>query len=172
MEGLGSLIAHLIGGYLTDRIGRRMTMMISFFGVPVLMMALYYSQSFVAIALICVVYGFFLDLYRPASSTLIADILPPQERIRGYALRYWAINLGASIGLTLAGFLATQNYILLFIGDAATTLVFGIIILLFVPETRPKAPVPPVNRRAVRARASPSPRMSAPPLSSSSCSRC
>jgi MFS family permease len=139
LEGVGSFIAHLVGGTLADRIGRRMTMLISFFGAPVLMMALYYSQAVWVIALVAFLYGFFIDLYRPASSAMIADIVPATDRVRAYALRYWAINLGASVGLALAGFLATQDYILLFIGDALTTFVFGIIILFTIKESRPEA---------------------------------
>jgi MFS family permease len=137
--GIGALGAHLIGGYLADRIGRRLTMLISFFVTPVLVMLLYGAAQGGAIALIMAALGFFMDLYRPASSALIADVVSPQDRLRAYSLRYWAINLGAAVALALAGYLAQQGYALLFIGDALTTFLFGLVILFFVPETRPQA---------------------------------
>ena len=137
-EGLGAFMAHLTGGYLADRIGRRKTMLISFFGTPIFMMALYFSYSLEMIALTAFTFGLFFDLYRPASSAMIADLVPAQDRVRAYALRYWAINIGASVGLALAGFLAKQAYVLLFIGDALTTLVFGVIIVFAIKETRPQ----------------------------------
>ncbi len=135
--GFGSLVAQLSGGYLTDRIGRRRTMMFSFFVTPVLQMLLFFAQDHAAIAALTFAFGFFIDLYRPAASALIADVVPPDDRVRAFALRYWAINLGASIGLALAGWLARQNYIYLFIGDALTTFLFGLVVLAFIPETRP-----------------------------------
>ncbi|MCA9910591.1 MAG: MFS transporter [Anaerolineae bacterium] len=137
MLGFGSLTAHLSGGYLTDRIGRRRTMMLSFFITPVLQMLLFFAQDHATIAVLTFAFGFFIDLYRPAASALIADVVPPNDRVRAFALRYWAINLGASIGLALAGWLARQNYIYLFIGDALTTFLFGLVVLAFIPETRP-----------------------------------
>lgn len=48
---------------------------------------------------------------------------------------------GAALGPILAGFMARYNYFLLFIGDALTTLVYGLIILWRVPETQPAAAV-------------------------------
>ncbi|MDX2139908.1 MAG: MFS transporter [Chloroflexota bacterium] len=140
--GIGALGAHLIGGYLSDRIGRRLTMLISFFVTPVLVMLLYGASEGSMIAVIMVALGFFMDLYRPASSALIADVVPAQDRLRAYSLRYWAINLGAAVALALAGYLAQRGYALLFIGDALTTFLFGLVILFFVPETRPQAAQP------------------------------
>ncbi len=135
--GLGSFTSQLVGGSLTDRWGRRPTMLVSLFGTPVVLMLLSSFTEYYQIALATLFLGLFTDLYRPASATIIADVVPSEDRARAYSLRYWAINLGAAIGLSLAGWLATQNYWLLFIGDAATTLAFGIVTLLFIPETHP-----------------------------------
>src|SRR6516162_3081523 len=38
----------------------------------------------------------------------------------------------------IAGLLASQSYLLLFVGDAATTLCFGVVVFLRVPETHPE----------------------------------
>jgi MFS family permease len=59
--------------------------------------------------------------------------------MRAYALLYWAINLGFAGAAMLAGLLARYDFLLLFIGDATTTTVFGVIVLLRVPETLPLA---------------------------------
>jgi MFS family permease len=137
LQGIGSFGAHFVGGYLSDHVGRRGTMLLSFFGTPVLLILLYGAQDRLIIAALALCFGFFIDLYRPASSALIADIVPQDDRVRAYALRYWAINLGAAVGLALGGFLAQRGYELLFIGDALTTFLFGLVVLAFVPETRP-----------------------------------
>jgi MFS family permease len=82
--------------------------------------------------------GFCSDLFRPAQQATIADLVPPAERTRAYGYIYWAVNLGFSGAAMIAGFMAQRNFTLLFIGDAATTLAFGIIVFLRVPETHPE----------------------------------
>ncbi len=138
LYGLGSFASQLTSGYLTDLWGRRPTMLVSLFVTPVVLMALSSETSLIEIAATVLLLGFVTDLYRPASSAIIADVVLPQDRPRAFSLRYWAINLGAAVGLSLAGWLATQNYLLLFIGDALTTFGFGLITLFMIPETRPQ----------------------------------
>ncbi len=135
--GIGAFIAQFIGGYTTDRWGRRPTMLISLFGTPIVLLVLSVLQDFSALALATFALGIFTDLYRPASSAIIIDVVEPQHRPRAFSLRFWAINLGAGVGLTLGGMLARENYQLLFIGDAITTALYGLVILFFVTETRP-----------------------------------
>jgi MFS family permease len=81
--------------------------------------------------------GLAIDLYRPAVSALVADLVSPADRPRAFALLYWAINLGVSIAAVLGGALAERGYWLLFVFDAATCLVFAALIARGVPETRP-----------------------------------
>jgi MFS family permease len=137
LYGIGSFTAQIAGGFLADRIGRRLTMVISLFGSAAILMILSALTDYTQIAVTVLLLGLLTDLYRPASSALIADTVPPEGRAHAYSLRYWAINLGASIGLSLGGVLASHSYLLLFIGDAGTTFLFGLIILLFVAETHP-----------------------------------
>jgi MFS family permease len=101
------------------------------------MVALGLARSPALIALLCLFQGFFTDLYRPAVGAAIADLVPPEGRPRAYGYNYWAINLGAAIAPALAGQLAQLNYLLLFIGDALTTFIFGLIVLWGIKETRP-----------------------------------
>ncbi|MHB8628742.1 MAG: MDR family MFS transporter [Aggregatilineales bacterium] len=139
LYGIGSFTSQIGGGFLSDRLGRRLTMIVSFFGTAALEIILGSVTDFGALAVTTLLFGLFSDLYRPASSALIADVVPAHDRPRAFALRYWAINLGAAIGLALGGIIAQHGFVLLFIGDALTTACFGVIILLFVPETRPTA---------------------------------
>lgn len=146
--GLGSFTAQFVGGYTTDRWGRRPTMLVSFFVTPLLVLLMGFSSGFWLLALLNLLVGFFTDVYRPASSALIADIVPAGDRSRAFSLRFWAINLGAAIGLSLGGWLASQNYLYLFIGDAITTLGFGLVTFFYIPETRPPQPAREVKPAA------------------------
>ena len=135
--GAGSFIAQLSGGELTDRLGRRPVMLMSFFITPIFMIALGLARDLVLISISTFIVGFFTDLYRPAVGAAIADLVPTESRTRAYGYNYWAINLGAAIAPVLAGLIAGYNYLILFIADAVTTAIFGFIVLFGIRETRP-----------------------------------
>jgi MFS family permease len=135
--GAGSFLAQLTGGELTDRLGRRPVMLMSFFITPVFMILLGWARGLALISVSTFIVGFFTDLYRPAVGAAIADLVPPESRTRAYGYNYWAINMGAAIAPLLAGLIADYNYFILFVGDALTTAVFGLIVLFGIRETRP-----------------------------------
>jgi MFS family permease len=135
--GAGSFLSQLTGGELTDRLGRRPVMLISFFAAPFAMLTLGFARELPTIAGSTFVLGFLTDLYRPAVNAAVADMVPPEGRTRAYGYIYWAVNVGAAIAPLLAGLLARSNFLILFIADALTTLAFGLIVLFAVHETRP-----------------------------------
>jgi MFS family permease len=137
LYGAGSFAAQLTGGELADRFGRRPVMLMSLFIAPVVMLMLGFARTLSFVAFCTLVLGFFTDLYRPALGAAVADLVPPSARTRAFGYQNWAVNLGFSLAPILAGFMARYNYILLFIGDALTTLIFGLIVLARIPETRP-----------------------------------
>ena len=111
------------------------------------MLALGFARAVPLIAGCTFALGFLTDLYRPAVSAAIADLVPPEHRIRAYGYLYWAINLGFAVAPVVAGLLAGYAYLALFVGDAVTTFAFGVIVLLGLKETRPAAAVRAVHRR-------------------------
>jgi MFS family permease len=135
--GAGSFLAQLTGGELTDRFGRRPVMLMSFFITPIFMVTLGLARELFLISICTFIVGFFMDLYRPAVGAAIADLVPPESRIRAYGYNYWAINLGAAIAPIVAGLIADYNYLILFIADALTTAAFGLIVFFGIRETRP-----------------------------------
>ncbi|MEJ6831072.1 MAG: MFS transporter [Akkermansiaceae bacterium] len=68
-------------------------------------------------------------IYYPASSSLIADLISKELRLRAYALQRFAINLAFGLGMCTAGLMASKSFFWLFIVDAGTTVVLGLIIL-------------------------------------------
>ena len=135
--GVGTLVSILLGGHLSDRLGRRAAMVTSLFGSGVLAIAMTFTSSLALFVPLLLAMGFLADLYRPASAALISDELPSWERPMGYAALRMAVNLGYAFGVSLGGFLADWNFRLLFGLDGATTLLFGAIVYAYIPETRP-----------------------------------
>lgn len=135
--GAGSVVSQFVGGWLTDRIGRRRTMLTGFVGTAAALIALGSAASMASIWAAAFGVGLMADLFRPAVQATVADMLGPRERVRAFGLLFWAINLGFSISTVSAGVLASVGYSLLFWINAGTSLVAALIIYKVVPETRP-----------------------------------
>jgi MFS family permease len=134
--GAGSIVAMLLGGVLSDRLGRRRALLLSLFGSGLLAVAMGFAPSVRVFVPLLVAFAFIADLYRPASSAIIADLVPSEDRAVGYAALRLAVNLGFGFGVALGGLLADLNWRLLFWGDGATTLAFGVMAGALVRETR------------------------------------
>jgi len=135
--GAGSFIAQLVGGELTDRLGRKPMMLTSFLITPLFVIVMGLTNNVSIIAICTFIVGLFTDLYRPAVSAAVADIVRAEDRPRAYGYIFWAINLGFATSAVLAGFLARYSFFYLFLGDGLTTLLFGLLIMFFFHETRP-----------------------------------
>src|SRR5438270_13314730 len=92
--GAGSLCAGPLGGFLADRMGRRRTLILALVLGALAMLHLAFAYTPLHIAIAALVLGLLGDLYRPAVSAAIADLVPSQDRVRAYALRYWAVIPG------------------------------------------------------------------------------
>jgi MFS family permease len=135
--GLGQVFASIIGGQMSDRLGRRITMTSSLFGGAIAMIGLAFARDELEIAVMVGVVGFVGELYRPAVAAVISDVIPPEHRVQAFGLLHWVINIGFAIAAIAGGLLADVDYTILFIVDAATMAIYGAIILIAVPETRP-----------------------------------
>jgi MFS family permease len=135
--GVGSLVSILVGGQLTDRLGRRRTLLVSLFGSGLLAVAMGLAPSPRVFVPLLVAFGFVTDLYRPAASAIIGDLLPSDQRASGFAGLRTAVNLGWAFGTTLGGVLADLDWRLLFLGDGLTTLAYGVLVYVGIPDTRP-----------------------------------
>lgn len=137
-NGAGSVVSQLLGGWLTDHVGRRRTMLIGFAGTGLGLVVLGQSRGLVAIAVCAFAVGVAADLFRPAVSATVADLLAPGNRVRAYGLLFWAVNIGFSVSAVSAGVVASLGFGLLFWINAGTCLVAAAVIFAAVPETRPE----------------------------------
>jgi MFS family permease len=135
--GVGSLLSQPLGGFLTDRFGRRATLAASLSATAATLFGLSFARNLAVIGVLVLVLGTLADMYRPASTAAVADLVAEPDRTRAYALQFWAINLGFSVAAASAGVLLHLGFGVLFVADALTTLAFGLLALRYVPETRP-----------------------------------
>jgi MFS family permease len=132
--GIGGVTAQLGGGVLTDRIGRRNAIALSMIASGLLVLLVLQARSLPAVLATVIAYSFFAELHRPASSALIADLVPPEHRVAAYAFNRLLLNLAFATGLALGGLVAAESFTLLFLTDAASSAIFGVISLIALPH--------------------------------------
>ena len=131
--GIGNLGACLLGGYLADRLGRRKTIVLSMASAALAMLSLSQARSLPLIVLFSGLAGLTGELYRPASSALLADLVPAGQRVTAFAAYRMSLNAGFAFGPATAGLLAKHSFLWLFVGDAATSLLFGLVAWFALP---------------------------------------
>jgi MFS family permease len=141
LYGGGSIVSGPIAGAFADRVGRRPTLIGSLLAGAALTALLARLDAPEPIAAAAVALGVVTNAFRPAAQAILVDVVAPERRGQAFGLLYWANNLGMALALALGGALASRGYALLFVADAATTLVFAAVAWWRVPETRP-APAP------------------------------
>ena len=83
--GVGTLGACLLGGYLADRLGRRRTIVLSMGSGALALLILSQVRSLPLIVLFSGLAGLTAELYRPASTALLADLVPAGQRVTAFA---------------------------------------------------------------------------------------
>ncbi|WP_436526057.1 MFS transporter [Actinoplanes sp. HUAS TT8] len=133
--GIGGIFGTLTGGVLTDRWGRRPTLLWSHLACSAVLVAIAFSTALPVIAGLCLLLGLTQAMPGPAFVAAITDVVPAGSRLRAFNLQFWAFNLGTAGASLLAGVLARWSYLGLFLLDAASTLITTVIIAWKVPET-------------------------------------
>lgn len=137
LHGLGGVAGSPLGGMLTDRWGRRPTMIATHLAGATCAAALAVVTNAVGIAAVVLLMGVAMQAVRPSIAATIADMVPESERRRAYALNYWALNLGFAIAALGGGAAIILGYRTLFLADAVATVLCALIVFLRLPETRP-----------------------------------
>ncbi|MEY9876037.1 MFS family permease [Streptacidiphilus sp. MAP12-33] len=140
--GLGGVFGAIGGGVLADRLGRRPTLLAAQSLAALTTVLLGYTTQPELIALVAALLGLTSNAARPAISAIMADLVPGADRVRAFSLNYWAVNIGFAVSASVAGALSAHGYLLLFYGDAITTLLCAVVVFLRIPETRPERAVP------------------------------
>ncbi len=125
--GVGRLGSSLLGGVWTDRYGHRFVIAVSMASSAAGMLVLGFLTHYHAILAMVLFQGFASELFRPASSALIAELAPPQHRLTAFALNRLAVNAGFALGPAVGGILANLSFHWIFIGNAVADLLYGVL---------------------------------------------
>ncbi|MEV8128780.1 MFS transporter [Streptomyces sp. NPDC085944] len=137
LHGLGGVVSSLGAGVMTDRMGRRPTLLVAQTSTALSVALLGFVRDPVAIAAVAFLVGMASNASRPAVQAMMADIVRPEDRVRAFSLNYWAINLGFAVSSMAAGFIAEVSYLAGFMIEAGMTLVCAVLVFVKLPESRP-----------------------------------
>ncbi|GAA2789142.1 MDR family MFS transporter [Streptomyces showdoensis] len=149
LHGLGGVAGSALGGFLTDRWGRRPTMVSMHLAAATCALLLAFVTAPWGIAAIVLLMGVAMQGVRPSINATIADMVPAHDVRRAYALNYWALNLGFAVAAIGGGAAIVLGYRTLFLVDAAATALCALIVFLRLPETRPEAAVDQTTGKAL-----------------------
>lgn len=134
--GVGSIMGSAMGGKLTDMIGFRPVQILSSIIGGLLFILFSTITHFSTLCVLAVVISFFSEAFRPANFTAVAHYAQEGTITRSYSLNRLAVNIGWSVGISLAGIIASINYKLLFIVEGGVSIIVGILILSFLPKVK------------------------------------
>ncbi len=138
-----TLFSSFLGGWLADRVGRKVIMNASLTISGLTYLAMRFAVTYPTLAGLMVSIGFANALYAVGGDAMMADLVPSEKRANAYAINRMLNNAGFAIGPAVGGFLAAASYHLAFVAGAAGMLVYSGLLFFFARETldrRARAP--------------------------------
>ncbi|WP_069649970.1 MDR family MFS transporter [Caloranaerobacter ferrireducens] len=127
----------LIGGKLADHFGRKKILLL-FQGLAALtLIPCAFLGNSMMIPWLLILSSFFGGAANPSSGAMVTDLTNPNNRQEAFSLLYLGTNLGIAVGPLIAGFLYNNYIEWIFLGDAITTFISLLLVLIYVKETIP-----------------------------------
>jgi len=130
-------IGLLSGGKLADRFGRKKVFIILSTISAIFFIICSFLDKSPAIPWLIIASNLFLGGVLPCINAMLTDMADPEKRKAAFSLIYLGTNIGMAIGPIVAGFLFNNHIKLVFLIDAATTLLSLIPVIIFIKETIP-----------------------------------
>jgi MFS family permease len=131
------LLASFLGGPIIDRLGRKWIMATSLLANGIAYLFMGSAHTLPQFAVLMAITGAVNPLYRVGADAMMADLLPQEKRVDGYAMMRLSNNLGISIGPAIGGFMAATSYSLAFYCAALGLSFYSFLIATFARETLP-----------------------------------
>ena len=133
-------LGQIIGGEMADQLGRRPVMVLSMGLRGAAFMMLFASMLIAGdiwmLAILLFVSSLLGSFFEPASNAIVADVVPPGQRLEAYALLRVGQNLGWTIGPLISGLMImVLPFSSLFFVAAVTSATVAAVIFLRVTES-------------------------------------
>lgn len=147
INALVGMVTSFLGGAIADRFGRKWVMVVSFILCAFSWYLFQLADTVALFVALMALNGATTPLYRLAADAMMADLVPPGNRIEAYSILRMGNNLGVALGPAIGGFTAAISYNISFSIAGLGILLCGILVMIFSSETIPVrenvAPIPP-----------------------------
>ncbi|HEV7898616.1 MAG TPA: MFS transporter [Planosporangium sp.] len=133
--GAGMVVGVLVGGWLSDRLGPRRTIIGTTTLTAAFLPAVLYLDGYPVLLAAIGLIGAVSQAYRPASTSMLSQLVPQDRHVMIFAMVRLATNLGTTAGPLLGAALAAVSYDLLFWGEGLAALAFGGVAAVALPRT-------------------------------------
>jgi predicted MFS family arabinose efflux permease len=138
LYGIGAITGAYLGGRLCQRFGAIRVQTVGLFLAAPAFLLLGVWDTWQPMAASLLLLSLVNEMVRPANATAVTQLSTPTNRTRAFSLNRLAANLGFSFGPAIGGVLADIDFGLLFIVDAATTLLAALVLVHFFGMRRLK----------------------------------
>lgn len=136
-QAVAGISASLIAGPIIDRTGRKGVMVISLLMNSLNFVLLSQASELWHFAVLLALMGVYHPLFRSASDSMMADLVPQSDRAEAYSMLRMSNNLGVAVGPAVGGFIASRSYTVAFLLAATGMLIYGLLMGFFSRETLP-----------------------------------
>lgn len=127
----------LLGGKLSDVFGRKKLLVIAQILSAICFLLCAGVENKELLPVFVIIAEFFMGIVRPVTTAMVIDLSKPENRKASFSFLYLGHNIGFAVGPVFAGLLYNSRPNWLFSGDALTTILATIFVILLVKESKP-----------------------------------
>lgn len=135
---VAGMIGKIVAGAISDRFGRRRLILFGLIASAGTSLGMGLATNPDVFLLMVGLAGLMSNIGDPAQQAMIADLLPGEKQPAGYSAFRVIYNLATAVGPIVGGILAARSFFALFIFDAISSLIAGVIARIYLPETLPE----------------------------------
>lgn len=132
------LVVSFVGGSIADRFGRKPVMFAAQVAHGFAYVLMSFSTTYLGFLIPMTIMSTAMPMYAVGSDSMMADMIPPEQRTEGYSILRMINNAGVAIGPAIGGFIVSKSYTVAYQLAAFCMIFYGIMLLLFVRETLDK----------------------------------
>ncbi len=132
--GVGAIVGLFFGGGLSDRLGPRLTIVLSMGTSAVMVAAISLLDSYPMILVAVALAGAMTQANRPASAAILTGVTPASRHVMVMAMNRIALSSGTVAGPLVGAWVITVSWNLLLWLDGVTALSYALIALFLLPR--------------------------------------
>lgn len=138
VNAITGMVTTFLGGAIADKFGRKGVMVFSLMFCGVGWFFFQAAGTLPIFALLMAVTGATTPLYRLAADSMVADLIPEENRLDAYSLLRMGNNIGVALGPSIGGYLVSVSYGIGFSVIGVGLVVIGVLLAFLASETRPR----------------------------------